>query len=283
MLHNRRRRLAEYADREAKGESLWTSDFETRSRRRLLHWFEARSMPAYVYPAARTMILHDEGWDDLGFADHAVTDMAEFVLSSSNDMLPTAVEALVTALPGVDRDDFRTHVNTIFREDRISWELIGLQMVPFESREMHVAVVAPTLTLLGGRAAWKKAESAYTDALNEIATGNAADAITDAGTALQEGLLAAGAVGDALGPLISSAKKRGLLAAHDTKLEKAITDTMHWVSADRSSNGDAHHASDASVEDAWLIVHVVGALLLRLAGSTHRGATTSDLIGEPLP
>src|SRR5437867_3146024 len=37
-----------------------------------------------------------------------------------------------------------------------------------------------------------------------------------------------------------------------------------WVSADRSARGDAHAVTDADADDAWLAVHVVGALLLRL-------------------
>lgn len=48
------------------------------------------------------------------------------------------------------------------------------------------------------------------------------------------------------------------------------------MSADRSQTGDAHHASDANLDDAWLIVHVAGALILRLSKGGSRGRPCSD-------
>lgn len=85
-------------------------------------------------------------------------------------------------------------------------------------------------------------------------------------------LTAIGCIGNALGPLIKDAKKQGLLAPHDARLDQAITDVMEWVSADRSQSGEAHHVSNASVEDAWLIVHILGAVILRLASGPPRSA-----------
>lgn len=64
----------------------------------------------------------------------------------------------------------------------------------------------------------------------------------------------------ALGPLIDDALRKGLLAPHDKKL-------ADWVSADRTTTGDAHRHSEATESDAWLTVHVVGALIVRLADS----------------
>jgi hypothetical protein len=80
-----------------------------------------------------------------------------------------------------------------------------------------------------------------------------------------------------LGPLIKDAKKRGLLAPHDARLDKAISDVMDWVSADRSESGEAHHVSGASVEDAWLIVHIVGSLILRMASGPPRSGSGAQL------
>jgi hypothetical protein len=45
---------------------------------------------------------------------------------------------------------------------------------------------------------------------------------------------------------------------------------MHWVAADRSQSGESHHASDATRDDAWLIVHIVGAFIVRLAAGGER-------------
>jgi hypothetical protein len=114
----------------------------------------------------------------------------------------------------------------------------------------------------------------YQKAIMELAASHADDAITDAGTALQETLTVLGCSGNSLGPLITDARKRGLLAPHDAKLDQSISNIMVWVSADRSELGEAHHVSDATVEDAWLIVHIVGALILRLASGPPRGTSS---------
>src|SRR5262249_38063208 len=158
-------------------------------------------------------------------------------------------------------------VNVILREHRISYELINDQMVEFSSRTLHQQVISPSLKLLASRPNLEKVESAYKDALEEISKGNAADAITDAGTALQEMLSALGCAGNALGPQIASARAKKIIAPHDSPLLTAIEKVLHWVSADRSEKGDAHGVTSATLEDAWLIVQVVGAVVLRLSNS----------------
>jgi hypothetical protein len=131
-----------------------------------------------------------------------------------------------------------------------------------ESPVLQAKVVTPVQRLLSSRAELGAVEVAYQKALNETSPD---DAITDAGTALQEMLTALDCTGNALGPLISSARKRGLLGAHDSPLVDGLERIMNWVSADRSSLGDGHRGkSGATAEDAALIVHVVGALILRL-------------------
>ena len=57
----------------------------------------------------------------------------------------------------------------------------------------------------------------------------------------------------------------GLLAKHDKPLEG-------WLIADRGNLGSAHPGDgNAGREDAWLTVHVVGAVILRLARGRARG------------
>jgi len=108
-----------------------------------------------------------------------------------------------------------------------------------------------------------------------LSKGDAADAVTDAGTALQEMLKSLGCRGNQLGDLIRSAKSKGLLGAHDTPLFETFEKAMHWVAADRSEKGESHHLSDATLDDAWLIVHVVGAFIVRLASDEGRGSPSS--------
>lgn len=280
MFHNRRKRLAELAAREAAGESLWTDKFDDSVRTKILYaWRDSvgndRNMELFAVPA-RNAILRDEGLHYLHERSlRPVDDFLNYLLACPDEMVPTVVEVMAAGFANdrrvydanvwATRDIFKTRLESILREHRITYELIDGQMVEFSSREMHVAVTVPVLSLLGGRKELVGAESAYKDALDEISKGKPSDAITDAGTALQEVLTALGCSGNALGPLIKSARANNLLASHDNLLAEAITKAMHWVSADRSESGDAHGAGSATVADAWLIVHITGALILRLA------------------
>ena len=221
---------------------------------------------------ARTLILADEGWLVLNnTAASPASDFVSYFGSCDDDMMPTVLEAFNEALLDDEifgqiyeehSDEFVDAANEIMREERIAWEFVGREMVPFTSRELHVEVVAPTLRLLS-RPGWERVESAYQAALAELATGSAPDAITDAGTALQEALSMLGAQGNALGPLISSARSKRIILGHDQPL-------LAWVSADRSQAGDSHTVSGATREDAWLTVHIVGAVLLRLSAEQNR-------------
>jgi hypothetical protein len=156
-------------------------------------------------------------------------------------------------------------VNQILDEDDIAFQIVGREVLPRESMAMYADVVAPALSLLHGDVRLTKVERAFHDALKELKPGRSpADAITDAGTALQEMLVALGAQGNALGPLLGSARQKGLLGPYDSKLADGVQKIGDWVSADRSERGDAHLVKESDADDAWLAVHVVGALILRL-------------------
>ncbi|WP_439380521.1 hypothetical protein [Amycolatopsis lexingtonensis] len=279
ILHRHRKRLEELAKREAAGESLWTASFDEKVRTKIAHAFSDFSSGSIIDTAtiARGLILREEGlfflcqpreteWGDLG----------KYLMACDDEMIPTVIEAMSIAIreceyTGWQADEqFDQQMSTILREHRISYDFIDGNMIEFSSRELHVSVVSPALKLLAGESKFEKVEKAYQDALEEISRGKPEDAITDAGTALQEMLELLGCKGNALGPLIKSAKSQGLLTGHDTKLADALEAAMSWVSADRSTTGDAHSAAKAEVGDAWLTVHVVGALLLRLADDKKR-------------
>lgn len=282
MLFARRKRLEQIAAAEADGHVFWSQDFDEASRTRLFHFFrECGGNWAYdIAEQARKLVLLDEGRmflmrSDLDPAD----DLLNFLLHG--DDVPTCLEAMVKAVRSFQHKDssmwerprhFESLVSLVLREHRISFELVDGVMIEFESQALHHDVVAPTLRLFSGRAGMEGAERAFQDALSEISRGKPADAITDAGTALQEVLVALGCEGNALGPLIKSAKAKGLLASHDSTMTDGIEKLLHWVSADRSQTGDAHAATTPGIEDAWLSVHVVGALALRLATGQGRGA-----------
>jgi hypothetical protein len=281
MLHFQRRKYAERAAREAAGESFWTKTFDDSARTRILHSFkDAVGAPGSItsneyYILAHGLILRSAGLLYLVRQDFdPATDLLNYLLKCPDDMVPSVVEAM-SIVCNDDRIRSRTHnwdssvfdqmVNRILREHRIGYELSDCKMIEFSSRELHVEVVVPTLQLLAGRPDLARVESAYQAALGEISKGESANAITDAGTALQEMLTALGCSGNALGPLIKSAREKGLLASHDSPLVNAVDKILNWVSADRSELGDAHEVSSATVDDAWFTVHIVGAILLRLS------------------
>jgi hypothetical protein len=276
-LFSRRKQEKELREREARGESFWTNGFSEAVRTKILYAFRdnAEGMRAEMADRAHRILVRDRGVGRLTkSADTPAEDLVGFLTSAPDGEVPDVVEAMFAALSQGSREfgyfvpsvgGFRQRVNQVFAEHRVAFELSeNGEMIPFTSRELHVAVVAPTLTLLSGEPRLAKVEHAYQQALEELSNGKPSDAITDAGTALQEMLTALGCEGNALGPLINSGKKRGLFQPYDQKL-------LEWVSADRSQFGDSHHVADPTMSDAWLTVHVVGALVLRLSDGQARG------------
>jgi hypothetical protein len=164
---------------------------------------------------------------------------------------------------------YEMRLNEALNAHRVAFKMIEGEFVPFSGDPVYTATIEPAVRLLIDRR-FDGAQTAFRNALREIQNGKADDAITDAGTALQETLVALGCQGDVLGRLIQDARGRGLLAGHDEKLTAGIMSFLNWASADRSQTGDAHKKSDATTSDAWLAVHVIGALILRLASNDPR-------------
>jgi hypothetical protein len=281
MLYTRRKRLRERAEAEAGGASFWTGTFDAQVRRRLFYASRdaAGSDWLLICELARDLILKDEGIAFLLNAyDAAHVDFVNYFLGCPDEDMPTVIEAVYLAMNAYDNSvssyviefhEFGKVVHEILEEERVTFDFADGQMVPFESKELYQAVMEPAMKLLHN-SKFSEAEKAYQHALEEVTGGKPGDAITDAGTALQEILKALGCEGKSLGPLIKSAREKGLLVAHDAYMTKAIEDIMVWVAADRNEMGDSHKADKAMKEDAWFIIHVVGALVVRLVGVNKR-------------
>ena len=86
--------------------------------------------------------------------DELVADVVEALYAA----IKHAVESFSTSAirPVAGPKSFADHVNRILREQRVAFELIEGQMVDLDSEELHVAVVAPALRLLAGRAGFDK-------------------------------------------------------------------------------------------------------------------------------
>lgn len=162
-------------------------------------------------------------------------------------------------------------VNQIFQQHRIGYKFVDDELIPFEDDELMRNVIEPTLVLLVGKK-FQAARRSYREALEEIADGHPADAMTDAGRALEETLEALGCEGDMLGPLVKDAKRKGLLGGVDSPLIDGIERFCNWAAGSRNQMSDAHKSPQARLEDGWLMIHVVGALIQRLAAGTPRQA-----------
>lgn len=267
MLRSRRRREAESIELESAGESLWTESLDSRTVTRLnevwrqLEEQEYRRTGHYKASGEIATTLRVQGGWQVSDAvlSGALKSTEHQALDLSLDILEAFIQAYAERLPDID-----DYINIILREHRIGYRVVEHQVLDRGSDELHASVVEPALRLLVV-SKFQRAHDAYLDALKEITDGKPGDAVTDAGTALQEMLTALGCSGNALGPLIEDAVRKGFLVAHDKKL-------ADWVSADRSTTGDTHHHSVATEADAWLTVHVVGALIVRLADPSRTRA-----------
>lgn len=72
--------------------------------------------------------------------------------------------------------------------------------------------------------------------------------------------------------LLKSAKRGGLLQAADARFSSVLSQAIEWVKDTRNA-GEAHGGGgeDYSMSDAWMVVHVVGALIIRLADKQPHG------------
>lgn len=295
MTFRRRKRLLEIERAEAAGESFWTDELSSEVRHKLAYAVadllaQNTGTPISIMKQARAQVLRDEGLPYLSGPKDVEGDIGDCLGQSETDLVLSIMEAILAQTEAVSSatgsvivdprfrlllEDrlpiFRSTIKQVLREHRVSFGLVEDRFVPIESTAMHANVVAPTVSLLAGRSDLVNVETAYRNALDEIASGKPEDAITDAGTALQEMLDALGCEGNSLGRKLQRAKDLGLLAPHDSPMADAVKKVGDWVSADRSNSGDGHNATEVRPEDAWFTVNVVGALILRLAEGTGRG------------
>jgi hypothetical protein len=261
--------MAVFEEREAEGESVWSTHFSREARVRLKA-ITHRHLRRMSHNQLSTFLENVQ--NDLGLYGielkrtnlRSETQLLEAIGDEPDKVLPSLVEALCRRVRAADQQE----IAKVIREERIAYRVVDGQLYPFESLELHEEVVAPTIRLLAGRNDLSEVEEGYQKALKEIGT-DPADAITDAGRALQALLGIIGCEGNTVGAQLRDARKRGLLAPHDSTFAAILDKTAEWVSADRSEKGDAHKHSQVDSDDAWFTVHVVGALILRLSSGAR--------------
>ncbi|MCL3838499.1 hypothetical protein [Aeromicrobium duanguangcaii] len=276
-LHSEAQRRKERDERELVEGTIWVDDLPVRARVKIAALWEVLRDST-----GRGIYQNEARWSDeiartlrLGAGRNVRYAEPEHLVNTNDfDLAMDLIGAFLLFIckdPGLMNHAkvVREQVNRILEDYRVPYRLVDDSVVPLSSDELHTSVVMPALGLLVGEE-HAGANRAYVKALKEIPQ-DAADAITDAGTALQSVLETLGCKGNALGPLIKDARKRGLLGGHDERLTEGLLKMMDWASANRSERGDGHHTSDASRSDAWLMVHVVGALIVRLLDPSTTG------------
>lgn len=158
-------------------------------------------------------------------------------------------------------------INPILDSHRINFQLTETgRIIPRSSQELHLETVLKPLQLLHGRPDLDRAQDSYLAALSELSDGKPADAITDAATALQFALTALGHSGKTLGDQFKNLRKSGWLAGRDAKLTESFEKLQDWITGERNQNSDVHPSEGTSIDDAWFMVHIVGAFIVRLVG-----------------
>ena len=104
-------------------------------------------------------------------------------------------------------------------------------MILREDLGAAVLIDKPLAALVSNNPALRRVDDKLREALEELSAGNAADAVTDAGTALQMLLEHLGYVGGPLGDQLKLARKSGWLDGVDTPMVEAVDAIVRWVAA----------------------------------------------------
>lgn len=272
-LYSQRAADNERAAREAAGESFWTTEFSPTLRQKMLHYMRLIQRNTNYFGEARNILLYSYGLERISGPYNSTDDFEVFFKTCSNEQFPDVLEATLWAIKekswGNTVEQFKDVMNGLMEQERVSFELMEDHIVPFESKQMHESVVKPVLLVLHNEDKYAQVNEAFRNALAEITSGNPQDALTDLGTALQEALKACGYEGATIGEQLKAAKKAGVLGGANSPLAEAMEKTTAWTASVRNQRSDAH-AVDPTVnkEEAWLMVHVAGALILYLTGRT---------------
>jgi hypothetical protein len=111
----------------------------------------------------------------------------------------------------------------------------GREIILREDLGASVLIDKPLASLVTSNPALRAVDDKLREALSEIAGGNAADAVTDAGTALQMLLEHLGYTGGQLGDQLKAARKAGWLSGVDTPLAVAVDNLGTWIASNSKS------------------------------------------------
>lgn len=171
--------------------------------------------------------------------------------------------------PRYEVDRFLTSVNDVLLAERVEWHFSDESFVQRGNSVMYADVVKPATVLLDSSPEFAKASRGFSAAISRLSDNKPDVAITDAASAVQEMFRALGVQGNSITDQIDAAARQKVITQADRQLLRPL---VNWLNADRSDRGNAHHhrADDASKADAWLAIHVAGALMVRLSNQEPR-------------
>lgn len=166
-------------------------------------------------------------------------------------------------------DAFLEVVNDRLLHARVDWLFEDGRFQERGNFVMHSEVLRPATILLADDPIFRTASEAFQAALTRLSKGEMDVALTQAATSLQEFFRALGVEGNSVSDQLDNAQRKKVISPADRSLMKPL---VGWVNADRSDRGNAHRhrEGDVSKADAWLMMHVVGALMVRLSNRDPR-------------
>ncbi len=171
--------------------------------------------------------------------------------------------------PEYNLDAFIEVVNDRLLHARSDWLFEDGRFQERGNYVMHSEVLRPATVLLGDDPVFRTASDAFQSALTRLSKNETDVALTQAATSLQEFFRALGVEGNSVSDQLDKAQRQKVISPADRSLMKPL---VAWVNADRSDRGNAHRhrEGDVTKADAWLMMHVVGALMVRLSNRDPR-------------
>ena len=181
--------------------------------------------------------------------------------------------------PSYDTGAFVDTLNDILLNARVDWHFVDNRFVQRGNSVLHAEVVKPATILLSDLPVFTAASRGFNAAISRLSEGKPDVAITDAASAVQEFFRALGVDGNSLADQINVAERKKLITKFDRHLLKPFTD---WLNSDRSEHGNAHghREGDVTKADAWLAIHVAGALMIRLSNREPRDIVAARELRE---
>lgn len=215
-------------------------------------------------------MLRGEG-DDTDRLDAVAAVVGAFVWLANNDKEweESGYGNIPNYEPEYDAQKFIEVLNDRLLHARVDWSFEDGRFQERGNYVLHSEVLRPATILLGDDPTFRTASDAFQSALTRLSKGEKDVALTQAATALQEFFRALGVEGNSVSDQLDKAQRAKVISGADRSLMKPLID---WVNADRSDRGNAHRhrEGDVTKADAWLMMHVVAALMVRLSNKEPR-------------